>query len=109
VVLYQPRQQVKFIAPSKVMVVEARHCLFDECLSLLLFLLLIRQLLHILIIISKGLPIDLGLQHDRIFPHKVVSDKDFPTAEARVLDYLLLFLESLEVLSQEVGVELGQE
>jgi hypothetical protein len=93
------------------MVVEARHCLFDKCLtlSLLLFLLLIRQLLQILPIISKGVPIDPGLQRDKIFPHKIVSNKDLPTAEARVLGYLVLFLEPLEVLRQEVGVELGQE
>jgi hypothetical protein len=57
----------------------------------------------------KGVLIDTGLQRDKIFPDKVVSDKDLPTVEARVLGYLVLFLEPLEVLSQEVGVELGQE
>jgi hypothetical protein len=93
------------------MVAEVGHCLFDECLTLLLllFLLLVGQLLQILTIISKGVPMDSGLQHDKIFPHKVVSDKDLPAAEARVLGYLILFLEPSEVLSQEVGVELGQE
>jgi hypothetical protein len=73
-----------------------------------LFLLLVRQLLQILTIISKGVPIDPGLQRYKNFLHKVVLDKDLQTVEARVLGYLVLFLEPLERLSKEVGAELGQ-
>jgi hypothetical protein len=83
------------------MVVEAYHCLFYECrtLWLLFFLLLVLQLLQLFTIISKGVSLDPGLQRDKFFTHMVVLDKDLPTAEVRVLGFLVLFLEPLKVLS----------